>query len=231
MITEWPAFIALVFLLFIHLFANRTENLKWHASFLSFAGGISFAYVFVDLLPTLEKGQPILKQAFDPLIPYLDRHTYLIALLGVLFFYGLQGNPGVTNRSFFASMIGYSFFNLFVGASLSDVNNPDIQPLFLFSIAMAMHYFIHDHNLREDHERLYDLYGRWLLAFALIIGWLIGFLVKIPEVFINLVVAFVAGGVLLNAMRYELPKREKGTYLYFMIGALIYSYILLQLKV
>lgn len=229
--TELPAFIVLIGFLLIHLFANRAEKLGWHARFLSFASGISFAYVFVDLLPTLEKGQPILKQVFDPIIPYLDRHSYLIALLGLLFFYGLQGSSEKTNRTFWASMVGYSLFNLFVGASLSDENNPDIQPLLLFAIAMGLHYFVHDHNLREDHKVLYDRYGRWLLAFTLTVGWLIGFFLKIPDALINLVVAFVAGGVLLNVMRYELPKREQGTYVYFIFGALIYSYILLQLKV
>src|ERR1700722_18935350 len=75
----------------IHLFANKAKVLGWvwHGRFLSFAAGISFAYVFVDLLPRLEKGQQVLKQTFA-VIPYLDRHAYLIALLGVLFFYGLH---------------------------------------------------------------------------------------------------------------------------------------------
>lgn len=126
-------------------------------------------------------------------------------------------------------MIGYSLFNLFVGASLSDESDPDIQPILLFAIAMGLHYFVHDHNLRGEHTQLYDRYGRWLLAFALTVGWLIGFFIKKPEALINLVVAFVAGGVLLNTMRYELPKREQGTYIYFIFGALIYSYLLLLL--
>jgi hypothetical protein len=232
MMGEWPAFFVLVIFIFIHLFANQAHVLGWlwHARFLSFAGGVSFAYVFIDLLPTLEKGQPLLKQVIDPVIPYLDRHSYLIALLGVLFFYGLQGAKGPTYRSFFASIGGFSLFNFFVGASLSDENNPDIQPLALFSIAMGLHYFVHDHNLREGQEVLYDKYGRWILSIALILGWLLGFFVKIPVPIINMVIAFVAGGVLLNVMRYELPKREPGTYKYFLFGALLYTTILLQLK-
>jgi hypothetical protein len=229
---EWLAFFALLAFVFIHLFANTAHVLGWiwHAKFLSFAGGVSFAYVFVDLLPTLETGQPILKQAIDPIIPYLDRHSYLIALFGVLFFYGLQGTSGPTVRSYWASIGGYSLFNFFIGTSMSDVNNPDIQPLLFFAIAIGLHYFVHDHNLREDHQELYDSYGRWLLASALILGWLFGFFIKIPIAIIDLVMAFVAGGVLLNVMRYELPKREPGTYKYFLAGSLLYSYILLKLN-
>lgn len=229
---EWIALAALGAFVYIHLFANDANVLGWiwHARFLSFAGGVSFAYVFVDLLPTLEKGQPILKLAIDPIVPYLDRHSYLIALFGVLFFYGLQGYKGPSTSSYWAAMSGYSLFNFFIGASMSDINNPDIQPLSLFAIAIGLHYFVHDHNLREDHTELYDQYGRWVLASALILGWLSGFFLKIPVAIIDLVMAFIAGGVLLNVMRYELPKREPGTYKYFLFGALLYSYILLQLN-
>lgn len=226
---EWPAFLVLIVFIFIHLFANKADVLGWvwHARFLSFAAGISFAYVFIDLLPTLEKGQPILKKALDPLIPYLDRHSYLIALIGFLFFYGLQGVKG---SSIYASIAGFSLFNFFIGASLSDVNNPDIQPLLLFSIAIGLHYFIHDHNLREINEEFYDRTGRWILVLALVLGWLTGFFFTIPVTIIDLVVAFVAGGVLLNVMRYELPKREPGTYKFFLLGSVLYTCILLQLK-
>ena len=229
---EWPAFLVLIIFIFIHLFANKAHVLGWvwHARFLSFAAGISFAYVFIDLLPTLEKGQPILKQAIDPLIPYLDRHSYLIALTGFLFFYGIQGVKGSSNRSFYASIIGFSLFNFFIGASLSDINNPDIQPLLLFSIALGLHYFIHDHNLREINAPLYDSVGRWILVLALILGWFTGFFFIISVAIIDLVVAFIAGGVLLNVMRYELPKREVGTYKFFLLGSVLYTFILLQLK-
>lgn len=230
---EWLSLFTVVSFVLIHLFANQTGvfGWVWHLKFLSFAGGVSFAYVFIDLLPTLEKGQPLLKQAIDPVIPYLDRHSYVLSLAGILFYYGLQGSSVNGSRSFWARMVGYFIFNFFIGASLSDINNPDIQPLLLFTIAIGLHYFIFDHNLREDHQVLYDSIGRWLLSAALILGWFFGFFAKIPETLIILIVAFVAGGVLLNVMRYELPKKQEGTYLYFLLGALIYTVILLRLKV
>ena len=61
-----PGLIALIVLAAIHVFANRAKVLGWiwRGKFLSFASGISLAYVFVDLLPTLEKGGPVLKQTF-----------------------------------------------------------------------------------------------------------------------------------------------------------------------
>src|SRR5207248_1468873 len=114
-----------------------------------------FAYVFVDLLPALEKGQPILKQTFGDLVPYLDLHAYVIALLGVLFYYGLHTQKS-TERNFWLSMSGYMLFNFIVGMTLSDSTDPEIQPISLFTIAMGMHYFIHDHNISIDQRAEYQ---------------------------------------------------------------------------
>src|SRR5690349_4365355 len=121
-----PGFYALIALAIVHLFANQTKVLGWiwHGRFLSFAAGISFAYVFVDLLPSLEEKQPVLKATFDPIVPYLTRHAYLIALLGVLFFYGIHTKSATGNiRSYWIALSGYLLFNFLVGASLTDSSN------------------------------------------------------------------------------------------------------------
>src|SRR3954466_13712128 len=123
-------FIALLVLAAIHLFANRAKVLGWvwHGQFLSFASGISLAYVFVDLLPALEKGSPVLKQAFGNLLPFLELHTYLIALLGILFYYGVESAQSKLNNTW-VPISGYLLFNFLVGAGLSDSSTPEIQPL------------------------------------------------------------------------------------------------------
>lgn len=226
-------FIALLILAFIHLFANQASVLGWiwHGRFLSFAAGISFAYVFIDLLPELEKGQPLLKQTFHPLVPYLDRHAYLIALIGVLFFYGIH-TPSSTDpkRSFWIATSGYLIFNFFVGASLSDSKNPEIQPISLFTIAMGMHYFIRDHNASLDNSAIYQKRARWLLVAMLFAGYLIGYLTHIPDAIVAIAISFIAGAVLLNVLRYELPKREQIGYLFFVAGALFYTMLILNLS-
>ena len=225
-----PGFLSLLALVAVHLFANQAKVLGWvwHGRFLSFAAGISFAYVFVDLLPALEKGQPILRKAFETMIPYFDRHVYLIALFGVLFFYGFHTDPeDGSKRSFWLAMLGYVVFNFFVGASLSDSSNPDIQPIALFTIAMGMHYFVNDHSAEVEHPDLYESTARWLLIASLVLGYAVGYLTHIPDAVVVIVVSFLAGGVFLNALRYELPKRNQIGYMYFLCGSLLYTAILL----
>lgn len=221
-----PGFLSLLALAAIHLFANRAKVLGWvwHGLFLSFASGISFSYVFVDLLPALEKGEPILKRTFEPIIPYLDRHTYVIALLGVLFFYGIQ-TCKILQKNNWLPAIGYIFFNFIVGASLSDSTNPEIQPLALFTIAIGMHYFVKDHLSGVSNEP----FILWSLIAALFAGYFVSDMAKIPEAITTIGISFVAGGVILNVLHYELPKQEKGGFICFVIGSLVYTAILLGL--
>lgn len=226
--------LSILFLCVIHLFANRMYMLGWvwHGRFLSLAGGISFAYVFVSLLPEIAEGQQSLEAAFQGFFPYLERHVYVIALLGFLFFYGLQSippskDPKSFDLPFWVSMGGYTLFNLLIGSAVADPNNPDVKPLFLFSFAMGLHYFVNDHNLREKHKEDYDAKGRFVLTGAIILGWLIGTVLKIPEALIALLVSFAAGGVMLNVMRYELPQKGQGGILYFNLGAILYTALLL----
>lgn len=223
-------FWALLVLALIHLFANKAKVLGWlwHGRFLSFAAGISFAYVFVDLLPVLEKGQPVLKETFGEIIPYFDRHAYLIALVGVLFYYGLnKRSQSNTEKNFWLPVAGYLLFNFLVGASLSDSTNPDIQPLALFTFALGMHYFIRDHNAEVDNPLLYQHQARWWLVAALFAGYLVGTLTHIPNAVVAVAVSFLAGGVFLNVLHYELPKREQTGYFSFVLGAILYTAILL----
>jgi hypothetical protein len=221
-----PGFLSLLVLAAIHLYANRPKVLGWvwSSQFLSFASGISLSYVFVDLLPALEKGAPVLKRTFDQVIPYLELHTYLIALLGILFYYGVQSRVS-SKRHRWLPISGYLLFNFFVGASLSDSSNPEIQPLTLFTIAIGLHYFIRDHLAKISKSNLI-LGSLILILFA---GYFVGYLIDIPDAATAIGISFVAGGILLNTFQYELPKQEKSGYFWFVCGALLYTAILLSL--
>ncbi len=220
-----PGLIALISLIAVHLFANRAHVLGWvwHRRFLSLASGLSFAYVFVDLLPALQKGEAVLKRTFDPLIPYLDKHTYLIALLGILFYYGIQPKKS-SLKPHWLSLSGYCLFNFFIGASLADSSNPEIQPLALFTLAIGMHYFVRDHLSGASKNRQVLS----VLILALASGYIISSTMKIPDPVTSIAISFIAGGILLNIFHNELPKTQKSTYGWFVFGALAYTLLLLS---
>jgi hypothetical protein len=221
-----PGLLSLFILAAIHLFANRPKILGWvwRGQFLSFASGVSLSYVFVDLLPALEKGEPVLKRTFEQVVPFLELHSYLIALLGILFYYGVQSRVP-SQKHQWLPISGYLLFNFFIGASLSDSSNPEIQPVTLFTIAIGLHYFIRDHLAKISKNKLI----LWSLISSLFAGYLTGYIARIPDSVTAIGISFVAGGILLNIFHYELPKQEKTGYFWFVCGALLYTAILLSL--
>jgi hypothetical protein len=73
----------------VHLFSGRMSFLSAspRSRWLSAAGGVSVAYVFVHLLPELAEGQTALEgeggaegAGVGPLLGFLEDHVYLVAL-------------------------------------------------------------------------------------------------------------------------------------------------------
>ncbi len=66
------------------------ERTPWFRSFVSFAAGVSLAYVFIDLLPELGGlGDELLEEeAFA--LPFPEYLPYIVALFGFILFYGLE---------------------------------------------------------------------------------------------------------------------------------------------
>nr|WP_249023441.1 hypothetical protein [Planococcus salinarum] len=58
---------------------------------------------------------------------------------------------------------------------------------------------------------------------AIIIGWLVGILTEVGELVVSLLVALLAGGVILNVMKEELPEERESSFLSFAIGMMTYS--------
>jgi hypothetical protein len=87
--------LAVLGLVIVHLFSNRLRflNVTPRNIWLSIFGGISVSYVFVvHLLPELAEGQQTVAEALDEGrgLAFLQSHIYLIALLGLVVFYGLE---------------------------------------------------------------------------------------------------------------------------------------------
>lgn len=228
----------------IHLFCGKLGFAKVPRNrWLSGAGGVSVAYVFIHILPELNEHQAVLNQTQQGLISYLENHVYLLALLGLSIFYGLEkmasksrasqekvGKRDATTRGvFWVHIISFTFYNALIGYLLMHREEPDIKNLLLYSLAMALHFVVNDSGLREHHKHIYDNIGRWILAAAIIVGWVIGSATQIGETTIAVLFAFLAGGIVLNVLKEELPEERESCFWAFVSGAVIYSVLLLAL--
>lgn len=66
---------------------------------LSAAGGVSVAYVFVHLLPEIAEAQATVEGSASTLLAGFERHAYVIALVGLAVFYGLERAAITSKRS------------------------------------------------------------------------------------------------------------------------------------
>jgi zinc transporter ZupT len=228
----------------IHLLASRLRFL--HAlprnRWLSFGSGVSVAYVFVHILPDLSEAQETIRESLNTEIGFLEHHVYLVALLGLAAFYGLEraanlsrhqnrktSNKDVTSPGFFwLHIASFAVYNALIGYLLVHREVPGFTSLLLFSIAMALHFVVNDYGLREHHKKMYDQTGRWILATAIVAGWVIGSGTKLSQSAIAVLFAFLAGSVVLNVLKEELPEDRESQFWAFALGAGGYAILLLM---
>lgn len=239
----WTAVIVAIFVA-VHVSGHRLRLLDRtpRSVWLSVAGGTSVAYVFLHLLPELAQGQHEIEAAAEGLLAQMERHVYLAALAGVTLFYGLErmalssrgrdrgdGNdsaPDRTESHVFALHVGsFSLYNLLIGYLLV---HGEQDHLFFYAVAMALHFLVNDHAMREHHKQRYDAIGRWLLAGAVLGGWLLGRVHELPLSVTQLMVALLAGGVILNVLKEELPQERESRFGAFLAGVAVYGGLLLM---
>ncbi len=237
--------VAVVALVVVHLFSGKLRFLEGspRSVWLSMAGGVSVAYVFVHLLPELGEGQEVIAEAVGQDLSFLEKHVYLIALAGLAVFYGLERLAATSRRRqreamrkdstsagvFWLHISSFALYNALIGYLLLHRLVSGLQALVLFSVAMALHFVVNDYGLREHHKDLYRRIGRWLISAAIFAGWLVGVVVELPEAAIAALTAFLAGGVVLNVLKEELPEERQSRFWAFALGAALYAALLLAL--
>jgi hypothetical protein len=207
-------------------------------SIISFCAGMAAAYVFVHVMPELHGARRAFTESMSIPLRYEGMAIYFVALLGFLTFYGLDrlrrrvtGAEEVEHeQSAFRLHVGG--FGAYVGLmAYLLVHNLEENPtsIALYAAAIGGHFLVVDHEFRREHGAAYERAGRFVLAGMAVAGWAIGLLVALPHFVIALLMAFLAGAVIMNSLIAELPQEKDGRFLPFMTGGILYGLILLPL--
>lgn len=241
------ALICALVLAAVHLQSGKLRFLEGipRSRWLSAFAGVSVAYVFVHLLPELARGQQAIEgegtegRKAGPILDFLEHHVYLAALVGLAVFYGVEKHSLTSRRgrsgedrtgddAFWLSIGSFAVYNAIVGYLLLRGELEELSALVLYTVALAVHFVINDFGLREHHKKAYERTGRWVIAAAVLVGWVLGVATEISERALALILAFIAGGVILNVLKEELPGERRAHFLPLVAGAALYT-VLLQL--
>lgn len=88
------------------------------------------------------------------------------------------------------------------------------------------HFLVTDYGLNEDHKKPYRRIGRWMLAAAVMIGLGIGYATEFSEAAITVLSAFLAGGVILNVLKEDVPSERQSRFWAFAAGMAGYAAVL-----
>jgi zinc transporter ZupT len=216
----------------------RTLHRKF---WLSFFSGISVAYVFVHIFPELGKAQEYFYTTDFNFLHTLDYHAYLISLAGFLLFYGMEyfarksyltnirekKSARVEDHIFWVHSFINISFNFMISYLIFDDEFPSQLGLILFFIAMLTHLMIMDYDSYGYNKELYQRYGRWIYICANLLGLFTAVIFDVSESIFLILFAFLGGGMILNVIKEELPEDKKSNYAGFLLGAIVYSAVLI----
>lgn len=232
--------LALVYALGARLDQRGAASGVWtRRRWVSVAAGVSVAYVFVDVLPELGTQHRAFLEAAGERVLFAEQRIYVLALLAFVVLYGLEHmvltarerrrdavEAGETDAVYWLHLGGFAAYSGLIGYLLVERAERGPLALAIYGLAMALHFLIVDHSLREEHGRVYDRAGRWVLAASVLTGWLVGTTTPLSEVVFARLFAVLAGGVVMTSLKAELPREREGRFWPFCLGAAAYAVLL-----
>lgn len=226
--------LAVVHALSPHL--RRRSGSTGEAVLAAVGGGVAVTYVFLHLIPELARGSEAVKRLFGEsgdASAVEELLVFVVALVGFLVLYGLdhlaerRGHGGAV----FGVHIGaYAIYNAVIGYSLP--TQFEVGPSFaaLFAFAMAVHFVLSDRSLEQHYGERFERIGRPVVVGALVVGFVTAWaLAPTNSLVVSLLLAALAGFVLYNVFRDELPSDADVRFPAFATSAAVYAVLLVVL--
>ena len=215
------ASLAAVLLLAAKINALRgTPRSRW----LSFAGGVAAAYVFLQLLPELTRAQQKAAEHHGAGTWLREHRLFLVSLAGAATLFGieraakrtrqLREERGAEERAaawvFWLHAALMSVYVAFIAYLLFHRERP--AKVAVLGAVMALHFSGIAVALADDYRSLYSTRGRWLLAAAVLAGGVYGYVAALPEKVHHLVLSGLAGAVIFSVIKEEIPPEQQSRF-------------------
>lgn len=201
---------------------------------LSVAAGTALAYVFTYLLPKLAVIQQEIVEFEGPFSGFLRQQAYLLALIGLLTLFAVDKAAGrmpretglALTRGLLLQVVIYGIYSVQLGYLLASFRQPDLATYLLAAAILGLHLMGIDYHIAHRHPIAFNSVLRWVFAACCVAGWAIGAFSDGPNYAVLLSNAFVAGGIVVIAIREELRDQHSTLLPFFAAIALASSGII-----
>lgn len=206
----------------IHFFSENIrlgEGPRRHR-IISFAAGISIAYLFLRLLP----------ETYDA-APHLKQWVFVFLLLGFAIFHVVEkvtyqhaNRENLLRELKEVHSVSFFFYYFTVGIVLRNLTRTSVLEGSLFLVPIAVHAALSTASLSEIHGEVREsLWARILLSLSTILGIAFAIMISIPVVVGNMLISLIAGALLYIIVKEFLPEKKKGQPIMFILGLAVFS--------
>ncbi len=213
-------FLITALLVAIHLFGTaidrRLDKAKPAAH--SFGGGMAVAYVFLHLLPELEKGHKV-----------FGHSVHIIALAGFVAFaaaeFWIQRHDRDVTTGKLKLRIGLFFvYNWLIIYMLPEAVETSLGYTLLLAATLGLHLLSTDCSLRSELAQEFATWGRWVLAAGLVAGWVTDIFYEPVNPYVaDSMTALLAGFIFSQVFRDEAPDPSHARFGWFVAGVILYA--------
>lgn len=197
---------------------------RFRIHLISFAAGLSSAYLFLLLLPEVYQGSLILKQ-----------YTYLILFVGFVsihitekYIYKHVDKKRIKDEVRAVHHTTFFFYHFIIGIILVTFFKQSFREGLLFFIPVWFHTAISSVALTEMYKELEEKsLGKIFLSLSVIFGIIIALLTMIPTIVHYSLLALITGSLTYIIVKDLTPKGKEGNLNMFIFGVISYSLIII----
>lgn len=193
------------------VFALRRDPERQEA----FGEGLSVAYVFLHLLPSIDASGEL-----------LGSRIYFVALLGFVFFYGLDTffqPPNHTHPTkYHAYLAAFFLYDGLIMFTLG-LNLPPTAILTLvFAASLAVDVLNTDIELHSEFGARFAKTGRWVLVGGVALGYVLSLVRRPNPAVVDIVTAALAGFMMFHTFKWLFPASSAKKFPAFVVGLLLF---------
>ncbi|MDH3727165.1 MAG: hypothetical protein OER77_06515 [Myxococcales bacterium] len=199
-----------------HVISPRVSGLRKHPERqAAFGGGLSVAYVFLHLIPSLDASDEV-----------VGPRIYFIALLGFVVFYGLdvffQPPKHTHPTKYHAYLWMFFLYDVLLVFTLGLELPPTPILTLVFAVSLAADVLNTDLELQGEYGARFVKSGRWVLLAGVASGYALSLVRRPHPLVVDILTAALAGFMIFHTANGVFPVSKNNKFRAFLAGVLTF---------